>query len=191
MIGLPTEKMEDIEGIAKLAKKVRDIGRDIRKKSKKRMRKIEISVSVSTFIPKVFTPFQWSAMDDIKSIIKKHDYLRDNIRGRGLSFSWNDPELSRLEGVLARGDRRLSSVIASAWKKGSRFEGWHECFEPRIWGEAFRENNIQPEEFLRERGKEEIFSWEKLDIGIPKSFILKEYKNEYNEGLIDDSRIGE
>lgn len=191
MIGLPTETMEDIAGIAELAKKVRNIGRDIRKKSKKRMRRIEVSVSVSTFVPKVFTPFQWSAMDDIKTIIKKHDYLRDNIRGRGLSFSWNDPELSRLEGVLARGDRRLSSVIASAWKKGSRFEGWNECFEPRLWGEAFRENNINPDQYLRERDIEEIFSWEKIDIGVSKDFLIKEYQISKKGELTGDCRFEE
>jgi radical SAM family uncharacterized protein len=189
MIGLPTETMEDIAGIAELAKKVRDIGIEIRKKSKKRMRRIEVSVSVSTFVPKVFTPFQWSPMDDINTIIEKHDYLRDNIRGRGLSFSWNDPELSRLEGVLARGDRRLSSVIASAWEKGSRFEGWNECFKPRLWGEAFRENNINPEEYLRERAVDEIFSWEKIDIGVSKDFLVKEYQISEKGELTEDCRF--
>ena len=189
MIGLPTETMEDVKGIAEMAKKIKNIGQKVRKNTKKRMRKIEVSVSVSTFVPKVFTPFQWHEMDDVETIIKKHDYLRANIKGRSFSFSWNDPELSRLEGVLARGDRRLSKVIAAAWKKGSRFEGWYECFEPRIWGEAFRENDIQPEDYLRERREEEIFSWEKLDIGVSKSFLINEYKNAYNEILIDDCRF--
>jgi radical SAM family uncharacterized protein len=191
MIGLPTETMEDVRGIAEMAKKIRNLGQEVRRNTKQRMRRIEVSVSVSTFVPKVFTPFQWHQMDDIETIIKKHDYLRDNIKGRSFSFSWNDPELSRLEGVLARGDRRLADVIVSAWEKGSRFEGWHECFEPRIWGEAFRENDIQPEEYLRERGEEEIFSWEKIDIGIPKSFLLKEYKNAQQEVLIDDCRTAD
>jgi radical SAM superfamily enzyme YgiQ (UPF0313 family) len=191
MIGLPTETMEDVKGIAEMAQKIKDIGQEVRRNTKKRMRRIEVSVSVSTFVPKVFTPFQWHQMDDIETIIKKHDYLRDNIKGRSFSFSWNDPELSRLEGVLARGDRRLSAVIASAWEKGSRFEGWHECFEPRIWGEAFRENEIEPENYLRERGEDEIFSWEKLDIGISKSFLINEYKNAHNEVLIDDCRFAD
>jgi len=191
MIGLPTETMEDVKGIAEMAQKIRNIGQEVRRNTKKRMRRIEVSVSVSTFVPKVFTPFQWHKMDDIETIIKKHDYLRDNIKGRSFSFSWNDPELSRLEGVLARGDRRLSKVITSAWEKGSRFEGWHECFEPRIWGEAFRENEIDPESYLRERGEDEIFSWEKLDIGIPKSFLLREYKNAHQEILIDDCRFAD
>ncbi len=191
MIGLPTETMEDVKGIAEMAQKIRNIGREVRRNTKKKMRRIEVSVSVSTFVPKVFTPFQWHQMDDLETIIKKHDYLRDNIKGRSFSFSWNDPELSRLEGVLARGDRRLSDVIAAAWKKGSRFEGWHECFEPGIWGEAFRENNIQPEDYLRARGEDEIFSWEKLDIGIPKSFLLKEFKNAKEEVLIDDCRFAD
>jgi len=191
MIGLPTETMDDVAGIAELAKKIRDIGREIRKNSSKRMRRIEVSVSVSTFVPKVFTPFQWAAMDDVETIIEKQDYLRDNIRGRGLSFNWNDPELSRLEAVLARGDRRLSKVIAAAWKKGSRFEGWRECFEPRIWGEAFRENDINPEEYLRERDIDEIFSWEKLDIGVEKSFLLNEYQLSKRGELTGDCRFDE
>ena len=191
MIGLPTETMEDVAGIAELAKKIRDIGREIRKNTSRRMRRIEVSVSVSTFVPKVFTPFQWAAMDDVETIIKKQDYLRDNIRGRGLSFNWNDPELSRLEAVLARGDRRLSKVIAAAWEKGSRFEGWRECFEPRLWGEAFRENDINPEEYLRERDIDEIFSWEKLDIGIAKSFLINEYQISQKGELTGDCRFDE
>ena len=191
MIGLPTETMEDVAGIAELAKKIRDIGRKIRKNTSRRMRRIEVSVSVSTFVPKVFTPFQWAAMDDVETIIKKQDYLRDNIRGRGLSFNWNDPELSRLEAVLARGDRRLSKVIAAAWEKGSRFEGWRECFEPRLWGEAFRENDINPEEYLRERDIDEIFSWEKLDIGIAKSFLINEYQISQKGELTGDCRFDE
>ena len=191
MIGLPTETMDDLAGIVELAKKVRDIGKEVRKKSKKRMRNIQISVSVSTFVPKTFTPFQWVKMDDIETIIKKHDYLRDNLRGHGLSFSWNDPELSRLEGVIARGDRRLSKVIASAWEKGSRFEGWNECFEARIWGEAFRENQIDPAEYLRERKTSEIFSWDKIDIGVSKEFLLKEYKKSQAGDLTADCRFEE
>ncbi len=191
MIGLPTETMEDVAGIAELAKKIRDIGREIRKNTSRRMRRIEVSVSVSTFVPKVFTPFQWAAMDDVETIIKKQDYLRDNIRGRGLSFNWNDPELSRLEAVLARGDRRLSKVIAAAWENGSRFEGWRECFEPRLWGEAFRENDINPEEYLRERDIDEIFSWEKLDIGIAKSFLINEYQISQKGELTGDCRFDE
>ncbi|MGM0547832.1 MAG: TIGR03960 family B12-binding radical SAM protein [Bacillota bacterium] len=189
MIGLPTETMEDIKAIAEMAKKIKEIGQKVRKNTKKRMRKIQVSVSVSTFVPKVFTPFQWHKMDDRETIIKKHDYLRANIKGRSFSFSWNDPQLSRLEGVLARGDRRLAPVIVSAWKKGSRFEGWHECFEAEIWEEAFKENKINPEQYLRARASEEIFSWEKIDIGIPKSFLLKEYKNAEAEVLIDDCRF--
>lgn len=189
MIGLPTETMEDVRAIADMAQKIRNMGQKIRKNTKKRMRRIEVSVSVSTFVPKVFTPFQWHEMDDVETIIKKQDYLKDNLKGRSFSFSWNDPELSRLEGVIARGDRRLSQVIASAWKKGSRFEGWHECFDARIWGEAFRENNIQPEEYLRERNEDEIFSWEKIDIGIPRSFLLKERKNSRKGILTKDCRF--
>lgn len=189
MIGLPTETMEDVRAIADMAQKIRNMGQKIRKNTKKRMRKIEVSVSVSTFVPKVFTPFQWHEMDDVETIIKKQDYLKDNLKGRSFSLSWNDPELSRLEGVIARGDRRLSQVIASAWKKGSRFEGWHECFDARIWGEAFRENNIQPEEYLRERKEDEIFSWGKIDIGIPRSFLLKERKNSRKGILTKDCRF--
>ncbi|ADQ14566.1 TIGR03960 family B12-binding radical SAM protein [Halanaerobium hydrogeniformans] len=191
MIGLPTETMDDIAGIVELAKKVRDIGREVRKNTKKRMRNIQISVSVSTFVPKTFTPFQWVKMDDVQTIIKKHDYLRNNLRGHGLNFSWNDPELSRLEGVIARGDRRLSEVIASAWEKGSRFEGWNECFDARIWGEAFRENKIAPAEYLRERKISEIFSWEKIDVGVSKEFLLKEYQKSEDGDLTTDCRFEE
>ncbi|SFL44223.1 TIGR03960 family B12-binding radical SAM protein [Halanaerobium salsuginis] len=189
MIGLPTETMDDIAGIAKLAKDIRDLGQKIRRNSKKRMRRIEVSVSVSTFVPKVFTPFQWVKMDDIATIIKKHDYLRENIVGRGFNFSWNDPQLSKLEGVIARGDRRLSKVIRSAWEKGSRFEGWYECFDSDLWEEAFAEHNISPADYLRKRSESEIFAWEKIDIGIPKKFLLAEYKKAKLEELTQDCRF--
>lgn len=189
MIGLPTETMADVKEIAAMAKKIRNLGQEIRRQSKKKMRRIEVSVSVSTFVPKVFTPFQWHQMDERETIIKKHDYLRDNIKKRSFSFSWNDPQLSRLEGVIARGDRRLAAVIASAWKKGSRFEGWHECFEAEIWEEAFEENGIKAAEYLRARKEDEIFSWEKIDIGVNKSFLLAEKRKSEKEILTQDCRF--
>jgi len=189
MIGLPTETMEDIEGIVRMARKVLEIGRQIRKNTKKKMRRIEISISVSTFIPKPFTPFQWVKMDEVKEIIEKQNYLRDNLRGRGLNFSWNDPELSRLEGVIARGDRRLAAVIADAWEKGSRFEGWNELFNPRLWGESFRENDINPKDYLCMREDEEIFPWEILDIGVNRDFLFKEYQKSFSGERTADCRF--
>ncbi|MDI3547784.1 MAG: hypothetical protein PWR10_1436 [Halanaerobiales bacterium] len=189
MIGLPTETEEDLEGIVKLARNVLNIGREIRKKRQKKMKRIEIHVSVSTFVPKPFTPFQWVEMDSKQEMIKKQEYLRENLKGRGLSFSWNDPELSLLEGVFSRGDRRLASVLEAAWKKGCRFDGWSDHFAFDSWREAFAENNLTIEEYLRSREVEETLPWDHINMGISKKFLIKEYQRALQESLTGDCRF--
>ncbi len=188
MLGLPTETEEDLQGIVELAKRVRKIGNQIRNERKKKMRSIKIHVSVSTFIPKPFTPFQWVEMVDREGINEKLDFLRDNLKGRGLSFSWNDPELSLLEGAFSRGDRRLAAVLASAWEKGCRFDGWNEVFDFQLWLQAFEENGLTIDEYLRARDRDEALPWDHINMGVPKGFLLKEFDRAVEEVLTEDCR---
>ena len=143
MLGLPTETMEDVAGIIELAHRILDFyfSMPVRPKGKG----ITISVSVSTFVPKPFTPFQWEAQDTMEMVKAKQKHLVETIRSKKISCSWHNVKTSVLEGVLARGDRRLGKVIYSAWEKGCRLDSWDECFRFDLWEEAFSENNLTME----------------------------------------------
>ena len=190
MIGLPTETEEDLAGIVRMAKKVLEIGKEIRKNTDKRMKNIEVQVSVSTFIPKPFTPFQWVSMPSKEEIIEKQDYLRDNLRGRGLKFSWNDPDLSLLEGVIARGGRKTADIIETAWKNGAKFDSWNDHFKPDIWYNAIKENDQKLENLVGERKLNESLPWSHINTGITDEFLKREYNKSYSEKITDDCREG-
>ncbi|ACL70164.1 Radical SAM domain protein [Halothermothrix orenii H 168] len=190
MIGLPTETEEDIAGIVKLAKKVLELGKEIRRSNKKKMKPIKVQVSVSTFIPKPFTPFQWVAMDDKDTIIEKQNYLKKNLRGRGLSFSWNDPDLSILEGIFSRGDRRLASTLEQAWAMGCRFDGWNEHFNMDKWLRAFEKSGVDIDTYLKKRDINEILPWDHIDMGVSKKFLIKEYEAALRGETTEDCRNG-
>lgn len=191
MIGLPTETEEDLAGIVNMVKKVRSIGREIRKQKKHRMRPIKVSVSISTFVPKPFTPFQWVKMISREQIIQKQSYLKKHIRGKGLELNWNDPETSLLEGIFARGDRRLASVIKSAWEKGACFDGWNDYFDHEIWQSAFVENEIEPDDYLGERNLDEILPWSHFNFGVSAKFLRREYDRAFLEENTSDCRFDE
>ncbi|QTL97265.1 TIGR03960 family B12-binding radical SAM protein [Iocasia frigidifontis] len=188
MMGLPLEQDEDLAGISKLVKDILKLGKSIRSQRKKRMRAIKIHVSVSTFVPKPFTPFQWAKMDGREEIVSKQNYLINNIKGRGLSLSWNDPELSLLEGVFSRGDRRLGPVLESAWRKGCRFDGWSDSFDFENWRHAFQENELSIEEYLRARDVDEILPWDHINMGVSKEFLQQEYQLAEKGVLTEDCR---
>lgn len=190
MIGLPTETEEDLAGIVRMAKKVLEIGKEIRKNTDKRMKNIEVQVSVSTFIPKPFTPFQWVSMPSKEEIIEKQDYLRNNLRGRGLKFSWNDPDLSLLEGVIARGGRKTADIIETAWKNGAKFDSWNDHFKPDIWYNAIKENDQKLENLVGERKLNESLPWSHINTGITDEFLKREYNKSYSEKITDDCREG-
>ncbi len=189
MLGLPTETDEDVDGIVDLARRVLEIGRRIRQESNNRMKPIQIHVSVSTFIPKPFTPFQWVAMVDKEEILKKQDYLRKNLRGRGLKLSWDEPDLSVLEGIFARGDRRLAPVLETAWKLGARFDGWNELFRSDIWKKALQVNGINEQDYLTSRNTGDILPWAHINLGIKEGFLQKEYDRALNEEFTPDCRF--
>lgn len=175
MIGLPTETFEDIDGIADLAQKVVDeyYNNPDRAKGKS----VAVAVSVASFVPKPFTPFQWEAQDTVELIEEKQRYLRDRIKTRKISVSRHNAQTSFLEGVFARGDRRLAQVIELAWRKGCRFDGWDDQMRMDLWPEAFEECGIAPEFYAnRKRPFDEVLPWDHMDYGVSKSFLIHENK---------------
>ncbi len=173
MIGLPTETDEDVKQIAHLAHKVVQAYRDTPKE--KRNKGLRVTVSASSFVPKPFTPFQWAPQDDIETLRDKQHLIKDEIRDKAISYNWHEAKLSVLEGVFARGDRRLSKVLLRAQKLGAKFDAWQECFDYDLWQEAFRQEGIDPDFYnRRERSYEEVLPWEIIDPGVTKEFLMRE-----------------
>ncbi|WHH58160.1 TIGR03960 family B12-binding radical SAM protein [Petroclostridium sp. X23] len=173
MIGLPTETMEDVEGIGALAYKVLDAYFSVPKE--KRNKGVNVTVSTSSFVPKAFTPFQWEAQDTMDMLREKQEHLKGRIKSRQITYNWHEPQLSFLEGVFARGDRKLSEVLIQAQKKGCKFDGWNEHFDFEKWMETFRECGIDPYFYTsRKRAYDEILPWDHIDVGVTKNFLIKE-----------------
>jgi radical SAM superfamily enzyme YgiQ (UPF0313 family) len=136
-----------------------------------------VTVSVSSFVPKPFTPFQWVAQDGVEQLEAKIALLAKRLRLRGVSFNWHDPSLSFIEAVLARGDRKLGRLLKKAWEKGCKFDGWSEHFKLNLWSESFAEAGVDPRFYAnRVRSDDEIFPWEHIDVGVSRDFLLSEYK---------------
>lgn len=186
MIGLPTETKEDIEGISDLAQKVLDTYFDIPKEE--RAKNINITVSTSSFIPKPFTAFEWCRQDTREEIVEKQNILKASIKSKRIRYSWHDNHTSYLEGVFARGDRRLINVIIAAVKNGCRFDGWNDCFRFDKWMQSFEECGIDPDFYLRERAIDEVLPWDHIDIGVTKNFLKKEYEKALNEQTTPNCR---
>lgn len=172
MIGLPTETDTDIEGIADLSQKVLEEYFAIPKEE--RAKNINITTSTSSFIPKPFTPFQWAKQDSREEIVRKQDILKATIKNRKIKYNWHDNRASYLEGVFARGDRRLLPAVIEAVKSGCRFDGWDEHFKFDKWMQAFEKCGIDPDWYLRERSYDEVLPWEHIDIGVTKEFFMRE-----------------
>lgn len=184
MMGLPTETDEDLAGIAKLAYKVLDIYKTIKGK-----RGAKVTVSVSSFVPKPHTAFQWFGQNTTAEIERKQQFLRALLKDRGISFNWHDAKISFLEGVFARGDRRLGQVLLAAWRAGARFDGWSEHFKFDVWMDAFAQCGLEPEFFAyRERNLDEIMPWDHLSTGADKAFFTAEYKQALSGALTSDCR---
>ena len=173
MLGLPTETDEDLEGITKLAQKIVDMYYYM--KDRPKGKSVDVSVSVSTFVPKPFTPFQFEPQIGIDEIKRRQDLLKSSLTTRKVKLSWHESGTSFLEGVFARGDRRLGRVIETALKNGCKFDGWNECFSLEKWLEAFKECSIDPL-FYTERKREynEILPWDHIDYLITKQFLINE-----------------
>lgn len=184
MLGLPTETEEDLEGIARLARRVEQLGRQVYP----RTNALRITVSVSTFVPKAHTPFQWHRQITVEETREKQRYLQENLRSKVVQLNWHDPILSRMEGVFARGDRRLGAVIYKAWQKGAAFDSWADEFKYQCWTEAFAEVGIDPDFYLRERSYDEILPWAHLDSGVSPEFLKAENERAKRGILTEDCR---
>ena len=172
MVGLPTETFEDLDGIVEIAKNITDINYRI---TGKRGR-FNITVSVSNFVPKAHTPFQWFPQDSAELFHQKHMYLKDKLKSiKGVSFHYHGTEPSHLEAVFARGDRRVGEALIKAVQLGCKFDGWREHFNYELWMKAFQETDLNPDFYAsRERTYEEILPWDIIDSGISKKFMIME-----------------
>jgi radical SAM family uncharacterized protein len=183
LIGLPGERMDDVQAIADLARAVRAVGRKVHG------RRAQVNVSVNTFIPKPHTPFQWAGMEPAASIREKQALLRRALRGGGLKLGYSDPEETTLEAVLARGDRRLGAVVQRAWELGARFDAWGEQRDPHAWTQAFAETGLDPGFYAyRERSPDETFPWEVVSTGVRKRFLLDDYRRSQRGETLADCR---
>ena len=179
MNGLPTETTEDVEGIAALASKV--VHRFYQTPERNKARPVSVTVSVSCFIPKPFTPFQWEAQDTLESLKAKQEHLRECITDRKIRYNWHDAEVSRVEAVFARGDRRLSKALALAVEEGMMFDAWDECFSYEKWMDVFSRAGVDPDFYAnRAFGLDEWLPWDVIDIGVSKEFLKRERARAYD-----------
>ena len=188
MMGLPTETMEDIEGIANLAMEV--VHSFYKNPNRQKGTGVQVSVSCASFIPKPFTPFQWEAEDTMESLKEKQKHLLESIPSKKIKVSYHETPTSLLEGVLARGDRRLGKVILDAYKLGCTFDSWDDRFNFDAWLEAFEKNSIDPYFYTRrKRPFEEVLPWDHLDFGVSRKFLENENKKAYENKTTPHCRI--
>jgi hypothetical protein len=185
MIGLPTETDEDVEAIARLAKRVLQVGRTYHGKG------ASVHVGVSTFVPKPHTPFQWVGQERRETVLRHQEILRRESRMPGLKVSWNDFESSQIEALLSRGDRRIADVIYRAWELGARFDGWRECFDFGAWLRALEDHGLDLEWYChRPRTRQETLPWSHINAGVSLPFLWSEYQKSLEAGTTDDCRYG-
>ncbi len=174
MMGLPTETDEDIVGIAELAQRIVDLFYSIEDRPKGRGG-VQVSVSCATFVPKPFTPFQFEPQDTREMIEHKQKLLLDSVKTKKIKVSYHDPNVSQLEVILAKGDRRLCKAIYTAWKKGCKFDSWEEHYHFEKWLEAFADCGIDPSFYANRRFEyDEILPWDHLDYFVSKQFLIRE-----------------
>jgi radical SAM family uncharacterized protein len=187
MIGLPTETEEDVRGIADLAYKVLDSYRRVAKG-----RNGKVTVSVSSYVPKPHTPFQWVAQNSVTDIVEKQKLLVSLMRDRRIQFNWHDAQLSYMEGTFARGDRRVGNALYRAWQLGCKFDGWSEHFHFDRWIQAFQEVGLDPAFFNeRERRENELFPWDHIGTGVTTDYLRREYDAALGGRLTADCRRGD
>ena len=192
MLGLPTETEEDMKGIAHLAQKIAETYyEEVPKEQRKG--KVQVNVSTSFFVPKPFTPFQWAGMYREEDFVEKAKVVKSEIRAqvnqRSIRYSWHEPDVTILEGFLARGDRRCSKVILRAYEKGAIYDAWSESFDYNIWKESFAETNTDIDFYtLRERPTDEILPWDFIDAGVTKKFLIHEWEQAKKETVTPNCR---
>jgi radical SAM family uncharacterized protein/radical SAM-linked protein len=182
MIGLPTEQHEDLEAIIHLAEAVT-------RSAKGRGKKAKLNVSVATFVPKSHTPFVWLPQLPLEESQRRIRFIQSALRGKRVRVKWNQPELSWLEGVFSRGDRRLTGALIEAWRLGARFDAWGEHFRINLWEEAFRRSGLNPEFYLyRSRSMDELFPWDHIKSRVKKSYLEREWKKALQGKITPDCR---
>ena len=192
MLGLPTETIEDQEAIAELANEIAVRYYEIPKEQ--RNGKCQITISTSFFVPKPFTPFQWAKMypkehylDCARTV---NEAVKNQLNRKSIRYNWHEADVTVLEGILARGDRRLGAAVLRAYEKGCLFDAWSDFFDNRIWMDAFAETGIDPEFYtLRERSLDEMFPWDFIDVGVTKEFLIREYQNALKEHVTKNCRM--
>jgi len=195
MLGLPTETDEDVEGIAVLADKIASGFYSIPKEERPGSKRVEIVSSTSFFVPKPFTPFQWCRQCTKEEFEEKQKLLSRKmhqvLNHRSMRYNWHEFELTRLEGIFARGDRRLGKVILAAYKNGCIYDSWSEFFNLAGWEDAFASCGIDPSFYInRERALDEKFPWDHIDAGVSRSFLEKEYLKAHNSEITQNCRSG-
>ncbi|MBR2406810.1 MAG: TIGR03960 family B12-binding radical SAM protein [Clostridia bacterium] len=173
MMGLPTETNEDIVGINTLGQKI--VNCFYQNPDKPKGKGVTVSVSVSCFVPKPFTPFQWEPQDSLAQLEEKQKLLRESVTTKKISLSWHDAKTSYLEAVLARGDRRLGTVLEEAFRRGFNLDAWSEHFDFDAWMDIFRSQGLDPDFYAsRRREADEVFPWDHIDVGVSKAFLWSE-----------------
>lgn len=193
MLGQPTETNEDVDGIMDLCEKIAELYYETVPKEQ-RHGKCQITASSSFFVPKPFTPFQWAPMCTAKNFLDKahrvNDKLKTLLNKKSIRYNWHESDISILEGLLARGDRRLSSLLVNVYKKGGIYDSWSECHSKEIWDQAISEENIDMDFYItRERKEDEVFPWDFIDTGVTKKFLLNEWHNAHNEKVTPNCRM--
>jgi radical SAM family uncharacterized protein/radical SAM-linked protein len=185
MIGLPTETDEDVQAIVDLVKKLRKI-------KDPEGRKGNINVSISTFIPKPHTPFQWEPQISLKESTDKIGWIKNELNAKGIKVKWQNPKVSLIEGLFSRGDRRLSKLLEKAFKKGCTFDGWTDSFDFRLWQDAISDSGINIDYFTtRKRNIEETLPWDHMDTKVDKAFLLNELSMTAEGEKTPDCRLGD
>lgn len=178
MLGLPTEELSDLDGIADLADKV--VSTYYKNPKRNRAKGITVTISVACFIPKPFTPFQWEAQDTMEELEKKQKYLREKITNRRVKYNYHDARVSRVEAVFARGDRRLAPALALACEEGVMFDSWDEYFDYDRWMGIFERAGVDPAFYAnRVFGKDEVLPWDIIDCGVTRSYLWRERERAY------------
>ncbi len=192
MLGLPTETKEDMEGIALLSDEIARLYYDEIPKEQRKGR-VQITASSSFFVPKPFTPFQWVPMCTKEEFLQRaylvNDKFHEMLNRKSLKYNWHEADVTVLEGLLARGDRRVGGAILSAYQKGCLYDSWSESFQNDLWMEALEENHISLEFYnTRTRELDEILPWDFIDIGVTKEFLIREWKNAQEEKVTPNCR---
>lgn len=181
MIGLPYETPEDLEGIIQLAHDA----------SRVAGRRGGITISLSTFVPKPHTPFQWERQIALEEIHERQDFIRRKLQGRHLSVKWHDAKMSFLEGLFSRGDETLGTLLEDAFRRGCRFDGWSDLLRFDVWQDAIEQSQIHPEDFLRARDTHETLPWDHIDCGVSRAFLIEEKNNARLGRSTEDCRLNE